>query len=319
MNDKIVSRLRIPSLLLAAALQTLPIVRAALPAAESAGNLFAIIFRWGALAATALGGVQAVSGASTVITTGALTATNGVASTNKLLTAPEVAGWWSAGNLPPGISLIGSGSSWKLAGTPSATGPYSVVLVAKSSASANASETTTKTIVFTVVAGANSPPVANAQSVTTTANTPKAITLTGSDPDGNTLTYAVVTPPANGNLTGTPPNVTYTPTSGYSGGDTFTFRVNDGTTNSAPATVTITVTAPVNVNVQLTMPTRLPNGHELITGTGEASVTYTVLAATALGTWQAIGTATADGAGAFQYEDVDAASFNARFYRVVKP
>jgi VCBS repeat-containing protein len=39
--------------------------------------------------------------------------------------------------------------------------------------------------------------------------------------------------------------VTYTPNTNFNGGDRFTFRVNDGTTNSSLATVSITVT-PVN-------------------------------------------------------------------------
>ena len=37
--------------------------------------------------------------------------------------------------------------------------------------------------------------------------------------------------------------MTYTPTANYNGDDSFTFKVNDGTVDSAPATVTITVTA----------------------------------------------------------------------------
>ncbi len=88
----------------------------------------------------------------------------------------------------------------------------------------------------------NRPPVANAQSVTTAFNTAKAITLTGSDPDGDVLTYAIVTQPAHGKLTGTAPSLTYTPTANYSGGDSFTFKVTDSKgAASAHATVSITV------------------------------------------------------------------------------
>ncbi len=105
----------------------------------------------------------------------------------------------------------------------------------------------TATVSITVTA-VNDPPVANPQAVTTPQNTPLAITLTGSDPDGNPLTYAIGTPPAHGSLTGTPPNVTYTPTTSYVGPDSFTFTVNDGTVTSAPATVSITVTeSPLSV------------------------------------------------------------------------
>jgi len=99
------------------------------------------------------------------------------------------------------------------------------------------------TVNITVTA-VNDAPVANAQSVTTQQDTALAITLTGSDVDGDTLTYSVVTAPSHGTLSGTAPNLTYTPTSGYSGSDSFTFKVNDGALDSAAATVSITVTTP---------------------------------------------------------------------------
>ena len=51
----------------------------------------------------------------------------------------------------------------------------------------------------------NDAPVANAQSVTTQQDTAKAITLTGSDVDGNPLTYSVATQPGHGTLSGTAP------------------------------------------------------------------------------------------------------------------
>ena len=88
----------------------------------------------------------------------------------------------------------------------------------------------------------NRPPVANAQSVTTVEDTPKPIVLGASDPDGDALTYTVGTP-AHGTLSGTAPNLTYTPAANYDGPDSFTFSVSDGALVSATATVSITVTA----------------------------------------------------------------------------
>jgi hypothetical protein len=90
---------------------------------------------------------------------------------------------------------------------------------------------------------ANRAPVANSQSVTAQSGVPRSVTLSASDPDGQPLSYQVVTGPAHGTLTGTGAGRTYTATSGYIGPDSFTFRVNDGYTDSNLATVSITVTA----------------------------------------------------------------------------
>jgi len=81
---------------------------------------------------------------------------------------------------------------------------------------------------------------------------PLAITLTGSDINGDTLTFSVVSAPANGTLSGTAPNLSYTSNSNYNGSDSFTFRANDGSADSNIATVSISVNpindAPVGVD-----------------------------------------------------------------------
>src|SRR5262249_22826832 len=69
-----------------------------------------------------------------------------------------------------------------------------------------------------------------------------SITLTGSDVDGDNLTYEVATNPAHGQLIGEAPNLTYTPDADYAGDDSFTFTVKDASgAVSAAATVSITV------------------------------------------------------------------------------
>jgi MYXO-CTERM domain-containing protein len=55
-----------------------------------------------------------------------------------------------------------------------------------------------------------------------------------------------VTQPINGTLTGTGAALTYTPAAGFSGNDAFTFTVNDGTADSAPATVSVAVAPAVD-------------------------------------------------------------------------
>jgi hypothetical protein len=53
----------------------------------------------------------------------------------------------------------------------------------------------------------------------------------------------VVGGPTHGNLSGSAPNLTYTPATNYFGPDSFTFRVNDGQADSTVALVEISVTA----------------------------------------------------------------------------
>lgn len=91
----------------------------------------------------------------------------------------------------------------------------------------------------------NDGPVANPQSLTTAYNTPVAVTLAGSDADGDALTFSVVSSPANGTLSGVLPNLVYTPATGSTGTVSLTFKVSDGALESATTTVTITVQAPV--------------------------------------------------------------------------
>ncbi|MEZ4678419.1 MAG: Ig-like domain-containing protein [Caldilineaceae bacterium] len=90
---------------------------------------------------------------------------------------------------------------------------------------------------------ANQAPVVNDLSVSTAQDTTVAITLTGVDEDGNTLTFSVESLPSNGTLSGTAPDLTYTPAPGFNGNDSFTFKANDGRVDSNVATVTITVNA----------------------------------------------------------------------------
>jgi large repetitive protein len=105
-------------------------------------------------------------------------------------------------------------------------------------------DASTPATVSITVSPVNDAPTATAQSVTVAEDGSVAITLTGSDIDLDTLSYTAGSA-TNGTLSGTAPNLTYTPNANYNGSDSFTFTVNDGTVNSTPATVSITV-SPVN-------------------------------------------------------------------------
>jgi hypothetical protein len=119
--------------------------------------------------------------------------------------------------------------------------------------------------VFITVTPVDDVPVALAGSASTTSDAPVSITLRGYDWETCELGFAVAGQPANGTLSaigaapcgpGGPVDqnvdsapVAYTPAAGFSGTDTFSFTVTDGTTVSAAATVTITVVAPPSVHV----------------------------------------------------------------------
>jgi len=73
---------------------------------------------------------------------------------------------------------------------------------------------------------------------------PVAVTLLGSDPDGNALTYATASGPSHGVLSGSGSHLTYTPNASFFGQDSFTYTASNGRHVSTPAIVKITVLSP---------------------------------------------------------------------------
>lgn len=101
---------------------------------------------------------------------------------------------------------------------------------------------TPSTLVQLVIpAKQNNAPVATASSGSTLKNTNGLFTLAGSDADGDTLSFAVTSQPANGTVTLSGAQATYTPNTDFVGGDSFSFTVNDGRATSAPALFNVTV------------------------------------------------------------------------------
>ena len=100
--------------------------------------------------------------------------------------------------------------------------------------------------VYIQVEPVNNAPVAGAptQRVTLAEDTPMGLVLQATDGDGDPLTFALTTP-NHGTISGTPPNVTYTPAKDYNGPDSFSFTVSDGKVTSNTATVVLNIT-PVN-------------------------------------------------------------------------
>jgi hypothetical protein len=150
--------------------------------------------------------------------------------------------------------------------------------------------TTSNQPTITVIQGVNTAPVADDQSVSTDEDTAQSVTLTATDANDDTLVYSIVAQPTNGTLSGTAPNVTYTPNVNYSGSDSFTFKANDGTVDSNVATVSITVDAVNDLPVASSTLSLITNQDTAISSAlfgfdvEGATLTYAISSAPTLGT-----------------------------------
>jgi len=132
-----------------------------------------------------------------------------------------------------------------------------------------AEDGTSQTVTVTLT-GVNDAPVAVADSVTISEDAAATIiSVLSNDTDAEETTLTTVSGKTNGS-NGTVTNngdgtVSYTPTANFSGTDTFQYKTNDGTVDSALATVTVTVSA-VNDD---------PTGSVTIAGTAKTGQTLT--------------------------------------------
>ncbi|MFM0198579.1 putative Ig domain-containing protein [Paraburkholderia fungorum] len=140
---------------------------------------------------------------------------------------------YSATGLPPGLSITPAGA---ISGTPTTAGTYNATISATDVYDATGS------VAYTIVI-AGAAPVAGAVSATVAANSTNdtiALALSG----GVANSVSVVSSPTHGTATASGTSITYTPTAGYSGSDSFTYNATNATGTSSTATVTITVSAP---------------------------------------------------------------------------
>lgn len=88
----------------------------------------------------------------------------------------------------------------------------------------------------------NRAPTVNNDTLATNTGEAKTGIFTGSDPDGDSLTFSIVDYPTNGSISlGPSNNFTYTPNTGHSGTDSFTFKGSDGSLTSNIGTISVTI------------------------------------------------------------------------------
>lgn len=103
-------------------------------------------------------------------------------------------------------------------------------------------DSNTVTVSINVTAVNDAPTATNQSGLTTNEDTPLAITLAGTDPDGDTLTFTHGNP-TNGTITGSGSSITYTPAQDYFGPDSFTFTVDDSHGGTSQGQINLTVTS----------------------------------------------------------------------------
>ncbi|MEC4091728.1 Ig-like domain-containing protein [Pseudoalteromonas rubra] len=110
----------------------------------------------------------------------------------------------------------------------------------------------------------NDAPVVEGQALSLNEDDTLLVTLSGTDPDADTLTYSIVSGVSSGALQQQSETTwLYTPNADFNGSDSFSFMANDGALDSNTATVTLTVSS--------------VNDAPVISGTPDTSVVHNTL------------------------------------------
>jgi hypothetical protein len=137
------------------------------------------------------------------------------------------------------------------------------------------------------VSGTATIPVALVQNVATEEDVPLAIMLKGTDSSGLPLTYVVDMLPASGTLSGTAPDLVYTPKPGFNGRDTIGFRVFNGVRYSSSALVQIRIDASQRTSLKIIAPAMDAKQFELDVRAGNG-VKVVVDSSTDLNQWSEV-------------------------------
>jgi uncharacterized protein YhjY with autotransporter beta-barrel domain len=183
----------------------------------------------------------------------------------------------TSGPLPAGLQLSSTGL---LYGTPTASGSYNVIISAVDSSVGQASQAYKG---YTGTVGAGAPVAAASTASVAYGSAANAITLSLSG--GTAASVAVVTGAAHGTASASGTSISYTPTTGYAGTDSFTYNATNAAGTSATVTVSITVAAPtlsLTPTFLTTQPQRgVAYSQQLSAAGGMAPYTYAVTSGSA--------------------------------------
>jgi hypothetical protein len=186
-------------------------------------------------------------------------------------------------------------------------------------AGAFSAETGTATIVVRPV---NDPPVAGDDFAATTAGRSlrlliAALLANDRDVDGDELTFTLpgAASARGGTLSRKGDGVVYTPPAGFTGEDTFVYRVTDPSGAADEAVVTVTVGPGVPVAPNTLAIERLPDGSVQVRIAALPGVTYTIEATEDAVTWRVLGAVTTGPTGLGAFTDTTGVMFRAYRFR----
>lgn len=141
---------------------------------------------------------------------------------------------WSATGLPTGLTL--NSSTGVISGTPTQTGSFSIQVTATDSNSASS----TVNYTLNVTAGGTAPVANDVTATVDSGSNDNSITLAIA---GAVTSLKIVRQASHGTALVSGTSIRYTPVSGYSGSDNFTYSATNAWGTSQEATVSLTVTA----------------------------------------------------------------------------
>jgi glucose/arabinose dehydrogenase len=177
------------------------------------------------------------------------------------------------------------------------------------------------------LAGANSPPVANTDTIrrhpsSGTRVLISALLTNDTDANGDPLSFvSVASMSSNGaGVSRQGEWIYYTPLSGFTNDDAFTYQITDNRSQPVTGTVNVLATPEEVPSPNLTV-TDLGNGSYRIRFDGIPDLTYRVEYTPTMAPpqWQTLGSRTADANGIFEIVDTPPPGFGQRFYRSVYP
>ena len=141
-------------------------------------------------------------------------------------------------NQPTNGTLSGNNGNWTYLGNENFNGTDSFTFTAT-----DGELTSNEATISLEIISVNDRPIGTSQTLTFNEDESVSFTLTGTDIDSENLTFRLAGGDLSGTVTGTAPNITYSPAANFNGEEALQFIVNDGDLDSASESIYFKVQA----------------------------------------------------------------------------